>query len=147
MTSLLRLLALILLVAAPLAACTDADLDREARPTTLAGTAWRVLSVNGRVPVPGSEPTAAFTAAEVRGSAGCNQYGGRYIYDSASGSITFQGLGMTAMACAEPARNDFEGLFTQAINAATSASIDPEGRLVLSGPGGEIVLAVEAVGS
>jgi hypothetical protein len=54
---------------------------------------------------------------------------------------------MTLMACAEPGRDDFEGIFTQAMNQARSASIDPEGRLVLSGPGGEIVFAVDAVGS
>ena len=52
---------------------------------------------------------------------------------------------MTLMACAEPARNDIEALFTRAINQAATASIDPAGRLVLSGPGGEIVLAVDAV--
>ncbi len=52
---------------------------------------------------------------------------------------------MTAMACAEPARNDIEGLFTQALNQAATASIDPQGRLVLSGPGGDIVLTVDAV--
>jgi heat shock protein HslJ len=130
-----------------LAACAESDLTREARPTTLTGTVWRVVAVNGRPPVGGAEPTAAFGAAEVKGSAGCNSYGGQYAYDQSTGAIAFRELGMTAMACVEPARNDFEVLFTRAINQATSASIDPEGRLVLTGPGGEIVLAVDAVPS
>jgi heat shock protein HslJ len=142
-----RLLVLSLLASMSLAACAGSDLTREAHPTTLTGTVWRVVAVNGRPAIPGSEPTAAFAAAEVKGSAGCNSYGGRYLYDPATGAIAFRDLGMTAMACAEPARNEIETLFAQAINQAISASIDPEGRLVLSGPGGEIVLAVDAVGS
>jgi heat shock protein HslJ len=141
------LLAWFLFVGASLAACTESDLTREARPTTLAGTAWRVVAINGRPAVRGSEPTAVFGASDVKGSAGCNSYGGQYQYDASSGAIAFRDLGITAMACVEPARNDVEALFTQAINQAASASIDPEGRLVLSGPGGEIVLAVDAVGS
>lgn len=128
-----------------LAACGESDLTREARPTTLAGSAWRVVAVNGRPPIAGSEPTAVFAAAEVKGSAGCNSYGGRYTYDHSTGAIAFQDLGMTLMACAEPARNDMEALFSRAINQAATASIDPEGRLVLSGPGGEIVLTVDAI--
>jgi hypothetical protein len=54
---------------------------------------------------------------------------------------------MTKMLCAEPGRNDVEALFTQTITQVTTASMDPEGRLVLAGPGGEIVLAVDAIPS
>ena len=130
-----------------LAACGESDLTREAHPTTLAGSAWRVVAVNGRPPMAGSEPTVVFAAADVKGSAGCNSYGGRYAYEPSTGAIAFRDLGMTMMACAEAPRNDMEALFTRAINQAATASIDPEGRLVLSGPGGQIVLVVDAVGS
>ena len=140
-------LLLVAVFALLLAACGESDLTREAHPTTLAGSAWRVVAVNGRPAIAGSEPTVVFAAAEVKGSAGCNSYGGRYAYDPPTGAIAFRDLGMTLMACSEPGRTDFEGLFTQAINQAATASIDPEGRLVLSGPGGEIVLVVDAVGS
>ena len=136
---------LLVTLALLLAACGESDLIRQSRPTTLAGSAWRVVSVNGQPPVAGSEPTAVFAATEVKGSAGCNSYGGNYTYDPSTGALAFRDLAMTAMACAEPRRNDFEGIFTRAINQATSASIDPEGRLVLAGPGGEIVLAVDAI--
>ncbi len=138
---------LVVILTLLLSACGESDLTREARPATLGGSAWRVVSVNGRPPIAGSEPTAVFAATEVKGSAGCNSYGGEYAYDPSTGAIAFRDLAMTAMACAEAARNDFEGNFTIAINKATSASIDPEGRLVLSGPGGEIVLAVDGVPS
>jgi heat shock protein HslJ len=128
-----------------LSACAESDLIREAHPTSLVGSAWRAVSVSGRPPIAGSEPTVVFAAAEVKDSAGCNSYGGRYSYEPSTGAIAFQDLGMTLMACAEPARNDVELLFTRAINQATSASIDPDGRLVLSGPGGEIILVVDAI--
>ena len=141
----ITLFSLVLLATLALVGCTDADLIREAHPTTLAGTAWRVVAINGRPPVAGSEPTAVFGAADVKGSAGCNTYGGAYAYDATNGRIAFQNLAMTAMGCVEPGRGEVEAMFTKAINAATSASMDPQGRLVLSGPGGEIVLTVAAI--
>jgi heat shock protein HslJ len=54
---------------------------------------------------------------------------------------------MTLMLCVEQGRNEVETAFTQALTKATAASIDPQGRLVLSGQGGEIVMAVDAVGA
>ena len=82
-----------------------------------------------------------FGADQVRGSGSCNSYGGAYRFDSATGQIEFQNLGMTAMACAEQARNEYEGVFSAALVRASSASFDSDGRLVLSGPAGRIVLA------
>jgi heat shock protein HslJ len=128
-----------------LSACGEADLTRDAHPKTLGGSAWRVVSVNGRPAIAGSEPTAIFAATHVQGFAGCNSYGGPYTYDAATGSIAFRDIAQNLALCVEPARNDIEALFMRAISQASSASIDPEGRLVLSGPGGEIVLAVDGV--
>jgi heat shock protein HslJ len=142
-----RLLLVILLASASLVACSEADLTREAHPTTLAGTAWRVVSINGRSPVAGNEPTAAFAPAQVAGSSGCNSYSGQYTYEPSSGAIGFKDLATTLMLCVEPARNDVEALFSEALTKATSASMDPQGRLLLAGPGGQIVLAVAAVAS
>jgi heat shock protein HslJ len=130
-----------------IAACADEALIREANPSTLAGTTWLVASVNGHSPVAGTAPSAAFTDAQVTGSAGCNGFGGRYRYDPSDGSIAFVELGQTAMLCVDPARNAFESALMQAIGSATTASMDPAGRLVLSGPGGEVVLVVGPVGS
>jgi heat shock protein HslJ len=128
-----------------LSACDEGDLTREAHPNALGGSAWRVVSVNGRPPIAGSEPTAIFASTDVKGSAGCNSYGGQYAYDPSTGAIAFRNLAQNLALCSEPARNEIEAMFIRAINQATSASIDPEGRLVLSGPGGEIVLTVDAV--
>ena len=128
-----------------LAACGESSLSREAHPTNLSATVWRAVAINGRPPIIGSEPTMTFAAAEVKGSAGCNSYGGRYRYDPSTGSIEFGDMAMTAMGCLEPGRGEVEALFTKALGQASSASMDPQGRLVLSGPGGEIVLAVDGV--
>jgi heat shock protein HslJ len=142
-----RLLVLMWFASLSFVACTESSLSRDAHPPTLNGTVWRVVTINGRAPVARSEPTMAFAEAQVAGSAGCNSYSGNYRYDPATGSIAFDQAAMTAMACLEQARMDVEATFATAMTAATSASIDPQGRLVLAGPGGEIVLAVDAVGS
>ena len=109
----------------------------------LTGTSWRVVTVNGRVPMAGAEPTAIFTANQVNGSAGCNHYGGAYAFDPSTGAIAFRELGMTAMACVDNARNEFETLFSQAMGQVTTAAIDPAGRLILTGPGGQIVFVLD----
>ena len=111
------------------------------RPATLVGSGWRVVLVNGRAPVPGREPTLAFEAARVGGSGGCNQFGASYRYDPASGAFQIDDAAMTAMACAERAVNEFEVVFMVALPKATTAGLDMTGRLILLGPGTEIVLA------
>ena len=111
------------------------------RPAALVGTGWRVVLVNGRAPVAGREPTLAFEAERVGGSGGCNQFGGRYRYDPASGAFQITDAAMTAMGCAERAVNEFEGGFMVALPKTTTAGLDLTGRLLLLGPGTEIVLA------
>ena len=129
------------LVAVLLMACSS--VTREAHPSTLANTAWRAVTINGKPVVAGSEPTANFKVADVTGSSGCNDWFGSYEYDPSTGRLTLSQVGMTARACVDPAPMAVEAAFSQAIVAVESASMDPEGRLVLSGPGGEIVLAVD----
>ena len=112
-------------------------------PTMLAGTSWVVAAVAGQVPpVRGSEPTIAFDGTQARGSGGCNQFGGRYAYDPVSGGLRFDELGMTAMACAERPRNDYEALFMQTLARVDHATLGPDGGLSLTGPGGRIDLVV-----
>jgi heat shock protein HslJ len=128
-----------------LVACTDADLTREARPSRLANSSWRVMAINGVATAPAAAPTAVFKVADVSGSAGCNQYSGRYEYDASTGSIRFHEIAMTAMACAEAAKNAVEAAFSKALLQVSTASMDAVGRLVLAGPTGEIVFEVAAI--
>ena len=117
--------------------------DPAGRLAGLIGTAWRVVSVGGRAPIPGAVPTATFSADRVTGSGGCNMYGGRYLYDPTSGRIELRDLGATAMACLEAPRNDFEAAYLQALGRVDLATVDLTGRLTLSGPGGVVVLEVD----
>jgi len=110
-------------------------------PATLAGTNWTVLRVGTQIPVGGAEPTIAFGNGQVSGTGGCNHFGGAYAYDTATGALRFDQIGMTAMACADDRRNRFETAFSGALVAVSRADFDADHHLVLSGPGGVIVLA------
>jgi heat shock protein HslJ len=108
---------------------------------SLADTAWTVISVAGRPPVPGAVPSVTFSADAITGSGGCNSFGGRYQFEPSSGRIAIRDLGMTAMGCVQAGVGEFETAFVQALGAATEAGLDPAGQLVLSGPSGRIILA------
>ena len=139
-----RLLALVVLAAVLALGCFapgEPPPSGSPRPSTLVGTGWRVVAINGRAPVPGREPTLAFEADRVGGSGGCNQFGADYRYDASSGTFQTDDAAMTAMACAERAVNEFEVVFMVALPKTTTAGLDTTGRLILLGPGTEIVLA------
>ena len=126
-----------------IAACGGGDplpSVREGHPSVLSGTAWRVVSIGGQVPAAGAEPTIAFSDTNAQGSGGCNSFSGSYRYDT-NGGLTFGDLAMTAMACVDAPRNEIETRFMTALGQVDLASTDPRGLLVLSGSGGQILLA------
>jgi len=106
-------------------------------PLTLAGTTWRALSVAGRSPVADREPTISFDVDRVRGSGGCNQFGGSYSY--VADVLVFGELTMTLMGCPEPI-GSIEAAFVATLTALKGATIDDSGRLVLDGPVGQVLL-------
>jgi heat shock protein HslJ len=111
-----------------------------AHPASLDGSTWSVASVSGRPPVIGSRPNVTFGSTDIKGSAGCNSFGGTYRYDPVSGQIALsENLLMTEMAC-PGGRDEFESAFVLALTKATDASLDTEGRLVLGGAGGQVLL-------
>jgi heat shock protein HslJ len=110
-------------------------------PGSLAGTAWRVVSIDGVAPVAGRAPTIAFGPVNVSGSGGCNTYGGPYRYEA--GSIQFGDLAMTAMGCIGPI-GPMEAAFMKVLSTATSASVDSQAQLVLDGPAGKLILVSDA---
>ena len=109
-------------------------------PSTLAGTSWIVVSVGGRTPMAGAVPTVTFEADRVGGTGGCNQYGGPYRFDPATGRFEVRELVSTDMGCLQAGVSAFEGLFLKVLGAASQASLDPAGQLILDGPAGRIVL-------
>ena len=137
-----RLLALAIVASIALAAC-DAEPSPSPSgpgPSSLAGTSWTLVSVNGRLPVPLAPPTLAFTDTDAFGTGGCNGYGGKYRYDPRTGSIVFRDMGMTLMLCVDNGRNFVESAFFGALTAATRVAFDAGGRLHLAGAAGELVL-------
>ena len=71
-------------------------------------------------PVPGSKLTAVFTADQVSGSAGCNDYSGGYTLDGTT--LKIGPLAATRRACADQAVNDQEQQFLTALQDATTFS-------------------------
>jgi heat shock protein HslJ len=83
-------------------ACSPGPADS----VSLEGTQWVLVRLEGESPLPGTVPSAEFSAEEISGTAGCNHYFGAY---TASGSdITIGDLAQTEMSCA-----DREGLMDQ----------------------------------
>ena len=104
---------------------------------TLAGTAWRAVSVAGRATVVGSEPKLAFAADQVTGTGGCNQFGGDYTY--VDGKLKFGDMPMTLMGCEEPI-GSIEGDFLKILTTVTAVSIDDGGQLMIDSPSGQALL-------
>jgi heat shock protein HslJ len=72
----------------------------------LRDTSWRLVSFGNKIPIPGSEMTAAFSSNEIQGNASCNHYFGDY--KASRDQISITGLGWTEMACQDP-----EGIMEQ----------------------------------
>ena len=115
---------------------------RVSHPVALAGTSWRLVSLQGRVP-PGGDLTIRFGAdGRVGGTGGCNSFGGAFGYEAATGLLEIGDLASTKRACAEPARNQAEAAYLVALRGVTEAAGDPDGRLVLTGDGAQLVFEV-----
>jgi putative lipoprotein len=144
----MRIVALLVALVAILAGCAPeapASPTRVSRPDTLAGTVWRLVAIGDR-PVPaGPDVTLRFGPSEVSGNGSCNAFGGSYAYDATSGAIRIADLVSTKRACIEPGRNELEATYLATLRAASDASIDPDGRLVLTGAGVLLVLEVAGV--
>jgi heat shock protein HslJ len=108
-------------------------------PAGLAGTTWRLVSIQDLRPPLGPEVTLAFAASDISGNGGCNTFNGSYTIDPASGSLRIGDLGSTKRACVEPGRGDLENAYFAALRGAVAASLDSEGRLVLAGAGARLV--------
>ena len=66
----------------------------------LAGTSWTLFAYRKTKPISGTTITASFEDGQVRGSAGCNSYGGSYRVSGET--IAVGPLAITEMACMDP---------------------------------------------
>src|SRR5262249_51103908 len=132
-------------LAVVLAAC-DAEASPSgaaspAAPAAFPGPAWAALSIRGLAGPPGMSGQVSFTAEEIPRAGPCNAFGGRYRFDAGSGRITFDQMAATTRGCVDENRTAVDVAFFAAISRADRAFLDPDGRLHLTGQGGEVVLA------
>jgi len=102
----------------------------------LEGTTWRAVSVAGRVPPPDEPPTIAFAGGRIEGSNGCNFYGGEARLEG--GRLVVAEIARTLRLCDE-ARNAIETAFSAILHGNNRIGL-VDGRLVIAGEAGEIVL-------
>jgi heat shock protein HslJ len=107
------------------------------------GTAWRAVSVVGRLPAVGSEPTLRFESGAVRGYGGCNGYTGQGPASIVHGVLDLGDMLMTLGGCLDASGRttpggELEPVFFGALSASDRVTFRG-GQLVLSGPGGELV--------
>ncbi len=89
-------------------------------PSDLVGTAWQLVSMDGRSPVEGSTITLAFhDENQISGSAGCRGYVGGY--EASGDDIRFPWLAMMGDICPGPeALLEQEGQYTTSLGWATN---------------------------
>jgi heat shock protein HslJ len=134
-------LALLLLLVTACSSGGAGSPSPEPVPDTLAGTAWKAVSVGGRATVAGREPKLAFDANKVTGSGGCNQFGGDYTY--ADVKLTFGEMPMTLMGCEEPI-GSIESAFVKLLGGGVTVRVDDGGQILLEGPAGQPLLVPAA---
>ena len=107
-------------------------------PRDLVGTEWKLVSLNGRQPIEGSEITIAFAEDEMSGNAGCRGYRG--AYRTSGDDISFPELVMTEPECAGPEALILqEGEYTTILERATNYRLS-EGHLEILTARGETLL-------
>jgi heat shock protein HslJ len=129
---------LVVAVAIVLAGCSPLVVDGR----NIDGTAWRAVSVDGRSPATGEEPTLRFEFGSVHANGGCNGIVGQEPASIAGNRVDLGDLLMTTGACLDGnghACCDLEDPFLQALGAADRIAFEGE-QLVLDGPAGQVVL-------
>lgn len=84
----------------------------------LDGSAWELMLINGRTPIPDSRITLVFADGNAGGFAGCNEYGGSYT-SALDGSFAIPEIETTAKDCASPEGvTEQETAYVQALTQA-----------------------------
>ena len=133
----LAVVALAGIVILALAACQGAD---SAAGDPLDGTSWMLMAYRKTRPISGTTITATFEGGQVRGSAGCNSYGGSY--QVSGDTITVGAIAITEMACLEPeGLLDQELVFVEFLTYAQTFRV-ADGQLQISRSDGEALTFV-----
>lgn len=111
-------------------------------PAQLDGTAWRILSIDGREPVAGRDMGFRFEGGRISGSAGCNRLNGSFTSDGTR--LTIAQVAATRMACA-PELMAQEARVLELFRQSLGLSFDARGRMVLTGNGGATMVLERSV--
>lgn len=119
---------------------TDGGAEPEGTDPTVLEGAWELVSGTGPdgevEPVETHPVTLEIEGDGWRGTAACNTYDAEVSLDD--DRLHVDGLGATEMACEEDGVMESEAAFLAALREVESWSV-PDGRLVLEGPGTELV--------
>lgn len=135
-----RLVGLTLLAVLGVSACGSAGPSSSAPsspsastgPGGIMGPTWVVSTVGGNDTVADAQPTMTFGAdGQVKGTGGCNSYGGPYRLDGSA--IDVGDLASTMVLCADQSIGAQETAFLAALGGAQTWQIDDTGSLVLGG--------------
>lgn len=106
---------------------------------SLEGTQWVLVALEGKPPLSDTAPSAEFSADQIRGSAGCNQYFGAYIVSGSD--ITITDVGSTEIYCMDPEGvMDQEQAFLAALSSAASYRLTGTRIELLDGTGSVILV-------
>jgi heat shock protein HslJ len=108
----------------------------------LAGTEWKLVELNGREPLQGTEVTLIFDEKRGGGNSSCNSYGGEY-QSGPDGKLEFGEIEQTLMFCMEPEgvmdqETEYSNLLLQAANYRITNE-----RLEIQDGGGNTILKYE----
>ena len=108
----------------------------------LDGTNWELTLLDGGALIPDTRITLRFEGDQVKGSAGCNSYGGGYTLGQ-DGSLQIGPVAITEMYCMSPEGvMDQEYAYTEFLVGAAKVSRDGD-RLTIEDGAGEAVMVFQ----
>ena len=127
-----KILGLILVIVLVLPACSGVSND------LLAGTQWKVMTLDGRSVLEGSVLTMEFKDSGISGNAGCNAYGASYTI--VGKKIRIKSAIMTLMACQDPGVMEQEQRFMALLNQVASIQAGDKEMKLMNDQGETLIL-------
>lgn len=129
--------------APPVAAAPEGAPMAEVEEATLMAGEWTITSIGDQPVIAGQMPTIRFTRDGIlHGQSGCNTFRGSFKHSRRS--IYFAPFEMTEEACVAGGVMAQEAVLAAALTRTVPIALDAEGRLVLTGADGVVVVAEPA---
>ncbi|WP_291068786.1 META domain-containing protein [Hyphomonas sp.] len=129
--------------APPVAAAPEDAPMAEVEEAALMASEWIITAIGGQPVIAGHVPTIQFTRDGIlQGQSGCNSFRGSFKHSRRS--IYFAPFEMTEKACLGGGVMAQEAALAAALKSTVPIALDAEGRLVLTGADGVVVVAEPA---